>query len=111
MMGWVGCRKFVERELTARFYKHTAVALHDWQTYAQLAALARDRLSLEVEVPDLPGLVVDPGVCFMLTPLCCTLSLEVAARMWRGKRCKSLLTRSCKGAKDVQVLCCRALCN
>ena len=65
MMGWVGCRKFVERELTARFYKHTAVALHDWQTYAQLAALARDRLSLEVEVPDLPGLVVDPGVCFM----------------------------------------------
>ena len=101
-MGWVGCRKFVERELTTRFYKHTAVALHDWQTYAQLAALARDRLSLEVEVPDLPGLVVDPGVCFMAnTALLRAVTGKVTARMWRGRRCKSLLTRSRKGAKDV----------
>ncbi len=53
----------MERELTSRFYKHTAVALHNWQTYAQLAALARDRLSLNVDVPDLPGLVIDPGEC------------------------------------------------
>lgn len=70
----------MERELTARFYKHTAVALHDWQTYSQLAALARERLSLEVEIPDLPGLVVDPGVCltsYLLRSLHCELSLEV----------------------------------
>jgi hypothetical protein len=51
----------VERELTARFYKHAAVALQDWHTYAQLAALAKDRLALNVDVPDLPGLVIDPG--------------------------------------------------
>ena len=58
---WLQCRAFVEAELSGRFYNHTAVALHDWQTYAQLAALAGERLGLQVEPPDLPGLVVDPG--------------------------------------------------
>ena len=51
----------MEAELSGRFYNHTAVALHDWQTYAQLAALAGERLGLQLEPPDLPGLVVDPG--------------------------------------------------
>ena len=60
------CRKFVEEELSRRFYNHTAVALHDWQTYSQLAALAKDRLGLTVQRPDLPGLVLDPGV--LLSP-------------------------------------------
>lgn len=55
------CRRFVELELSRRFYNHTAVALHDWHTYSQLALLARSSLGLQVAVPQLPGTVLDPG--------------------------------------------------
>ena len=55
------CRQVVEQELSKRLYNHTAVALHDWHTYSQLALLARNSLGLQVGLPELPGSVIDPG--------------------------------------------------
>lgn len=51
----------MELELSKRFYNHTAVALHDWHTYSQLALLAKNSLGIQVAVPELPGSVIDPG--------------------------------------------------
>ena len=66
-------RAIVEQELTRRLYNHTAVALHDWQASVRMAALAKQRLDLDIRAPDLPGSDIDPGcaphsLCVSLDP-------------------------------------------
>ena len=62
-------RQFVELELSKRFYNHTAVALHDWETYSQLAAMAKHSFRLSIAEPDLPGSGIDPGTNTAGTPV------------------------------------------
>ena len=66
-------RSIVEQELTRRLYNHTAVALHDWQASVRMGALAKQRLDLDIQAPDLPGSDIDPGcaphiLCASLDP-------------------------------------------
>jgi hypothetical protein len=48
----------VERYLEKTFYDHTALALHDWQTYEEMRALARHKYGMVRGIPILYMLIL-----------------------------------------------------
>ena len=51
----------MEAQLSLGFHGYTAVALHDWQTYNEMAALAHMTYGLNIQPPRLPGTRLDQG--------------------------------------------------
>ena len=52
----------VEAYLARTFYNLCAVALADWPKYADMAAVARDKLGLDIQPPALPAHTLDHGL-------------------------------------------------
>jgi len=55
-------RRAVQTYLEQRFYEATTVALHDWKTYGEMAALASDKYGLELVDSHLPMGSLDTSV-------------------------------------------------
>ncbi|KAF0292065.1 WASH complex subunit 4 [Amphibalanus amphitrite] len=60
--GRLSVRRYCERYLERTFYHLTAVAQHDWRTYAEMRRLARHRYGLETTEPHLPGQTLEQGL-------------------------------------------------
>ena len=58
----VSVRRHCERYLERTFYNLTAVAQHDWRTYAEMRHLARLRYGLQTTEPHLPGQTLEQGL-------------------------------------------------
>ena len=54
-------RRRVAHHLDTTFYNLSTVALHDWQRYAEMRALAAQRFGLQMVEPHLPAAACVPG--------------------------------------------------
>eukprot|EP01062_Namystynia_karyoxenos_P059273 TRINITY_DN50728_c0_g1_i1.p1 TRINITY_DN50728_c0_g1~~TRINITY_DN50728_c0_g1_i1.p1 ORF type:complete len:1241 (+),score=561.49 TRINITY_DN50728_c0_g1_i1:104-3724(+) len=55
-------RAIVEHYLESQFYNLTAMAPHDWKTYEEMRALAKERYNMDLTEAHLPGQTLDQGL-------------------------------------------------